>query len=238
MAELQPKTWQPSSNRTTTTDSLSESQLWAVAKRYGTPGLREGALRFRQGTDIIVQGDHGPHDNRLYILLEGELDILRVDTSGNKSAPLTRIEGTGAVVGEIRALNPSVRRTRTVEAATDVHLIAISRESVASWNGAKAPWGRIYDFVLDLARLRYDSLSEEDREIAGIDEWEVPIIAPLVPKAKTVVRRLKADIPPQPLSQVDAELKRKSPLTFRMRQRGTLSEGSAMDLMDQILRGK
>jgi len=79
---------------------------------------------FRAGTDIIKEGDFG---DELYIILKGEIDILK-KTIQNEKYTVTRLNADmGAIsVGEL-AMIDNDRRSATVNAVTPCDCIVLTR---------------------------------------------------------------------------------------------------------------
>lgn len=80
-------------------------------------------LVFPAGTDIIVMGSRG---DRLFLLLEGSLDILRVDGSAERK--LATIEPP-AIFGEMELLT-AAPRTATVRSTTPARVFALPFEQL------------------------------------------------------------------------------------------------------------
>lgn len=78
---------------------------------------------FEPGELIFREGDQG---DRLYILVNGEVEVLR-EAPGRGEATLRRL-GPGECFGEIALVQDSPR-TATVRAATAVNLLAVDREA-------------------------------------------------------------------------------------------------------------
>ncbi len=129
-------------------------------------------VMFKPGEDIVVQGGE---DQKLWIAIseDGEYEVVKVDEDGTETVQ-ARLRGPGNVIGEIRVLNPEVRRTRTVRAVTEFYALEFDAQEVAEWNGRDYPYGQIYGFLADLAMRRFDAMRGEDLKIAGADwraEW-------------------------------------------------------------------
>lgn len=114
---------------------------------------------------MILQG---ANDDTLYVIVEGDVSIIKQESDGTQTEQLT-FGGRGAVVGEIRALNPTILRTRTVRADTEVEAIILYPEDLTKWNFEGRPWGDIHGFLRDLAEQRWRALSDEDLKLGGID---------------------------------------------------------------------
>lgn len=156
--------------RVSTSSRLPASYLNAITERYGQ-GFRKG--RFPEGVNLITQGAHGKDDDSLYVILDGEVDIIKSNSWGETRQ--ARIGGPGTLVGEIRAGNLSIPRTRTVR-VTEGGIVAITlyQEDIRTWNFEGRPWGNIHDFMENLARTRIESMSDEDRKEFGLDnlQWQ------------------------------------------------------------------
>jgi len=72
---------------------------------------------YKEGTEIVKQGDYS---NYVYILLEGEAEVLRIDRFGNENA--LAVMGVGDIVGEMGAFLNN-KRSATVKAKTVVKAI-------------------------------------------------------------------------------------------------------------------
>ena len=84
--------------------------------------------RIRKGTAMIVAGQR---DENLYILLDGVADISREFSNGLR---MTYYKVTaGDVVGLYELLGPSITRTATVLAHTDLVALTVPRSTVLEW---------------------------------------------------------------------------------------------------------
>jgi MFS family permease len=82
-----------------------------------TLALRARRVRFAAGAEVTRQGEPG---ERFYVIAAGEADVLR---DGHK----VRREGPGEFFGEIALLRPTPR-TATVQAVTELELLALGRD--------------------------------------------------------------------------------------------------------------
>ena len=90
---------------------------------------------FEAGQDIVRQGDVG---NSLFIIREGEVDVIRADADGRESV-LARL-GQGQQFGEI-AVFDRCPRTATVRAIGRVKLLQVRREAAAALSESLAAVG-------------------------------------------------------------------------------------------------
>ncbi len=80
---------------------------------------------FREGKAIIEEGDYG---DELFIILKGEIDILKKTLQNEKYTVTTLSAETGGInVGEL-ALIDNDQRSATVMAKTDCETLVISRD--------------------------------------------------------------------------------------------------------------
>lgn len=81
---------------------------------------------FKKGASIIEEGDHG---DELFIMLNGEIDIIK-KTLQNQKYVVTSLNSAnrGVYVGEL-ALIDKERRSATVEAKTDCECLVLKREN-------------------------------------------------------------------------------------------------------------
>jgi len=100
------------------------------------------------GSAILVEGK-GKHDKSFYILVEGEVKVIK------RGRPLSMIHA-GSSIGEMAFLNPhDAPRTATVESATPVTLIRIEPESMANSPASlQAHFNRVFIRLL-VERLTY-----------------------------------------------------------------------------------
>lgn len=133
--------------------------------------MRGRRTEFSAGANLFTQGSMGSEDDTFYVIVRGAVYIVRVGEDGTEEIQ-TRVGGRGAIVGEVRALNLAIPRTRTVRAAEDVVAIGIHHHDLRQWNGGERPWGEIHAFITDLARSRLESLSEADRQKFGLDDHQ------------------------------------------------------------------
>lgn len=134
-------------------------------------GLEGRRVQFAAGTKLFIQGSMGYGDDTLYVIIIGSVNVIRVGENGAREIQ-ARVGGRGAIVGEIRALNLAVPRTRTVEAAEDIMAIRLYHGDLTKWNGDSKPRGEIHAFITDLARRRFESFSKADREMFGLDDLQ------------------------------------------------------------------
>lgn len=81
---------------------------------------------FKKGTAIIKEGEQG---DELFILLEGEIDIIK-KTMQNEKYVVTTLDASmgGVYVGEL-ALIDNDKRSATVEAKTNCECLVLNREN-------------------------------------------------------------------------------------------------------------
>lgn len=85
---------------------------------------RRGTRRtYAEGETLIVVGESG---HEMYVVLEGEVEV-EIDL-GTRSERLRR--GPGEIVGEYAVLVPGARRSATVQAATPVEVLVLTRQIV------------------------------------------------------------------------------------------------------------
>jgi NADH dehydrogenase len=88
---------------------------------------------FDAGQDIVREGDVG---NSLFLIEEGEVDVLKATASGTPECVATL--GPGQQFGEV-AVFQRCRRTATVRARSRVRLVQIRREAASMLAAASAP---------------------------------------------------------------------------------------------------
>lgn len=142
-------------------DKLKPEWVDKIEESYGG-GVR--SVVFQPGLNIILQG---ANDDALYVILRGDVSIIK-QSDGGQTEQFT-FGGRGAVVGEIRALNPTILRTRTVRAVTEVEAVRLYPTDLQKWNFEGKPWGGIHGFLRDLAEQRWRGLSDEDLKLGGLD---------------------------------------------------------------------
>lgn len=134
--------------------------------------LRGRRTEFAAGTNLFIQGSTEPEDDMLYVIVRGEVDIVRVGEGGAEEIQ-ARVGGQGTIVGEIKALlGLKLPRTRTVRASEDVVAIGIHHHDLRQWNGGERPWGKIHAFITELAQSRLASLSARDRQMFELDDLQ------------------------------------------------------------------
>jgi len=117
---------------------LVDFLLWPVLGRdVVNPriDLRTGMRRelFEPGQDVVREGDVG---HRLFMILSGEVDVIRRDPDGRDAVVATL--GPGSHFGE-RAVFQNVRRTATVRARSRVELVSLGRQEAATLAAAAPP---------------------------------------------------------------------------------------------------
>ena len=81
---------------------------------------------FKKGETIIREGDHG---DELFIILKGEIDIIKKTLQDQKYVVTSlNAESGGVYVGEI-ALLDNDKRSATVEAKTDCECLVLNRDN-------------------------------------------------------------------------------------------------------------
>lgn len=220
--------------RLNTSSRLPASYLNAITERYGQ-GFRKG--RFPEGVNLITQGAHGKDDDSLYVILDGEVDIVKSNSWGETRQ--ARIGGPGTLVGEIRAGNLSIPRTRTVR-VTEGGIVAITlyQEDIRTWNFEGRPWGNIHDFMTDLARTRVDSLSEDDRKAFGLDnlQWQGTPAKEKPPQANDIKEK-----PTKRPINIGEEMRaraRESALLRRVHGANSTDPDHIADLISKIIDGR
>jgi PAS domain S-box-containing protein len=119
------------------------------------PDLDKHLKSYRRGHIILLEGDDSQD---LYILVSGELEILR----GNKK--ISEIGETGALFGDMSFLLRS-KRTATVKAKTDVKALCIPKEEITSFL-------REYpDVAREIAKLLAKRLDETSQIVHGLKEF-------------------------------------------------------------------
>lgn len=98
---------------------LAEREVAAIFEIAHPVTLSEGAALFHEGDAA----------DGLFVLLEGELEILRED-SGGRPHVLARV-GAGGVVGEMSLLEASARRSATVIAIGEARLLQLPADRFA-----------------------------------------------------------------------------------------------------------
>lgn len=180
----------------TTGDKLKPEWVDSIEQDYG------GFLRrvtFLPGINMIVQG---ADDDSLYVILRGNVIIIKQEADGT-SLEQFRFGGRGAVVGEIRALNSTILRTRTVRADTEVEATRLYPQDLKKWNFGGKPWSDIHSFLRDLAEQRWRNLSAGDLKIGGVDFWANPV--------KGEESLLPLDNPPIRLGPLSRRIKQELP---------------------------
>jgi PAS domain S-box-containing protein len=119
------------------------------------PDLDKHLKSYKRGHIILLEGDDSQD---LYILVSGELEILR----GNKK--ISEIGETGALFGDMSFLLRS-KRTATVKAKTDVKALCISKEEITSFL-RKYP-----DVAREIAKLLAKRLDETSQIVHGLKEF-------------------------------------------------------------------
>ncbi len=110
---------------------------------------------YKRGQIILLEGDNSQD---LYILVSGELEILR----GNKK--ISEIGEKGALFGDMSFLLRS-KRTATVKAKTDVKALRIPKKEITSFL-RKYP-----DVAREIAKLLAKRLDETSQVVHGLKEF-------------------------------------------------------------------
>jgi PAS domain S-box-containing protein len=119
------------------------------------PDLDKHLQRYKRGHIILLEGDDSQD---LYVLVSGELEILR----GNKK--ISEIREKGALFGDMSFLLRS-KRTATVRAKTDVKVLCIPKEEITSFL-RKYP-----DVAREIAKLLARRLDETSQVVHGLKEF-------------------------------------------------------------------
>ncbi len=146
--ELCPAGWKPGQPTLTSTDHwlakafprLPEGVLAEAAKRSQT-------VRFAPGQVVFRQADA---PDRLYVIVRGEVDVVRRDPDGGETS-LTTL-GAGDFFGEIGLLTEA-RRTASVRAKTDLELLALDWDAFRQMVEASEPTAK------DLAEIVRERLA-------------------------------------------------------------------------------
>ncbi|MEM5789957.1 MAG: BTAD domain-containing putative transcriptional regulator [Syntrophobacteraceae bacterium] len=125
---------------------------------------------FPPNTVLFQEGEIG---DRLYVIVEGRLDIVK--KYGRPDEHLLRICGPGEYVGEMCFLNPEGTRTATVRTRTAVRLIEITKEDfealmsrrpAIAFTMAQGITQRMLESETRFMRV----IAEKDRQLAGSSE--------------------------------------------------------------------
>lgn len=105
-----------------------------VQMQVGEPvGIRREL--YEPGQDVVRQGDPG---SRLFLVIEGALDVVRQEADGTESTLATL--GPGDHFGEL-AVFQGARRTATVRARTRARLLAVGRQDAVALSGTLRAFG-------------------------------------------------------------------------------------------------
>jgi DNA-binding SARP family transcriptional activator/CRP-like cAMP-binding protein len=133
-------------------------------------------------TILLREGEPG---NRVYVIAEGELEIIK--SFGTPDEIVLRVCYVGEPIGEMSFLNPKGTRSATVRAKTEVRLIEIAREDFELFLLGRP--GIAYEIARNLSERLLDSenrfiraLAEKNRRLAvlsklvsaSIDDFELP----------------------------------------------------------------
>lgn len=134
------------SAETTTQSALQFLPLWNDAKwrKLFSYAQRQP---FTSGDDIIHIGDT---DQTLYLILEGQLEILIPAGRWRKTLKRTQLRDAGSLIGE-QAFLENAPRTATVRAVTDGLLLSITPTSFETFSIREPQLAN--EFALDLARV-------------------------------------------------------------------------------------
>jgi CRP-like cAMP-binding protein len=110
---------------------------------------------FKKGSAIIVEGEQG---DELYIVLKGEIDIIKKTMQNEKYVVTTLSADKGGVyVGEL-ALIDNDKRSATVEAKTDCECLVLNRDTFIKFGDAYPEIG------LNITRAIATQLSQKLRK--------------------------------------------------------------------------
>jgi len=110
---------------------------------------------FKKGSTIINEGEQG---DELFIILEGEIDIIKKTMQNEKYVVTTLNANVGGLyVGEL-ALIDNDKRSATVEAKTDCECLVLNRENFIKF-GDKYP-----EIGLNITRFIATQLSQKLRK--------------------------------------------------------------------------
>jgi PAS domain S-box-containing protein len=121
----------------------------------GNSDLKKYLTTFGTGEMMLVEGDDSQD---LYILVSGELDVLK----GNKK--MWEIAEPGSIFGEMSFLM-GTKRTATVKAKNDVEAICIPKKQVTTF------LNEFPDVARDIAKLLAKRLGEASQVVYGLKEF-------------------------------------------------------------------
>jgi len=136
--------------------SLGKRELHFLADMVKTVDYPENTVLFREGET----------GNHLYIIVEGQLDILR--GQGKPGEHLIRVADPGEHIGEMCFLRQEGRRSATVRTRTAVRLLELSRDDLEALMArrpsvAVAIARGLTNRMLDAENRMLDILSEQER---------------------------------------------------------------------------
>jgi len=91
-----------------------------ILSQYGRPVI------LKPGDYLISEGSRG---DEMYILLKGQVDVLKRDSMGVNKV-IAPLQERGTIIGEISLLQPNIPRTATIQAKTDSVLLGITAEKL------------------------------------------------------------------------------------------------------------
>jgi DNA-binding SARP family transcriptional activator/CRP-like cAMP-binding protein len=159
-------------------------------------------LELPSETILLKEGELG---NRLYIIAEGELEIIKA--FGTPDEIILRVCYVGEPIGEMSLLNPGGTRSATVRAKTAARLIEISRADFESFLLGRP--GIAYQIARNLCQRLVDSenrfiraLAEKNRKLAvlsklitaSVDDLEVPESSESISEPHADVSRIQVNV--------------------------------------------
>lgn len=160
-------------------NSFSDEQLDEV--------LNSSSLLQCDKEDVIIQ--EGTIDSRIYILLNGELEV-RI--SGKKVASISRV---GDVFGELALVNQD-KRAASVIASSRALCLAVDQKFLQDIHPREedpAFHAALFEFVARLVAKKLDStsrrLAEVEKELRALKEAQSQPAAPVAKSVKKPVRR-------------------------------------------------
>jgi len=130
-----------------------DAERWKKLLNYA------GKLKFQQGDVIIKYGDR---DRAIYIIIEGQLEIL-IPHQGKKQLQRTQVREAGSVIGE-QAFIDKMPRSATVRAITDGEMLRLNETAFEVLAAREPELAR--DILFDLARLLSIKLRQANRFIS------------------------------------------------------------------------
>lgn len=160
-------------------NSFSDEQLDEV--------LNSSSLLQCDKEDVIIQ--EGTIDSRIYILLNGELEV-RI--SGKKVASISRV---GDVFGELALVNQD-KRAASVIASSRALCLAVDQKFLQDIHPREedpAFHAALFEFVARLVAKKLDStsrrLAEVEKELRALKEAQAQLAAPVAKATKRASRR-------------------------------------------------